>query len=78
MNILRRTGELALRNSANYTRNFGRSVAFGGGDFELTEGGRKEAQTTVYQKHRSLLIGNEKYRDRHLPGAGRLRGRVSP
>ena len=30
MSILRRTGELALRNSAKYTRNFGRSVAFFG------------------------------------------------
>ena len=27
MSILRRTRELALRNSAKYTRNFGRSVA---------------------------------------------------
>ena len=30
MSILRRTGELALRNSAKYTRNFGRSVASDG------------------------------------------------
>ena len=30
MSILRRTRELALRNSAKYTRNFGRSVAFHG------------------------------------------------
>ena len=28
--MLRRSGELALRNSAKYTRNFGRSVAFFG------------------------------------------------
>ena len=28
MSILRRTGELALRNSAKYARNFGRSAAF--------------------------------------------------
>ncbi len=30
LRMLRRTGELALRNSAKYTRNFGRSVAFSG------------------------------------------------
>jgi hypothetical protein len=30
MSILRRAGELALRNSAKCTRNFGRSVASGG------------------------------------------------
>ena len=30
MSILRRSGELALRNSAKYTRNLGRSVAFVG------------------------------------------------
>ena len=64
---LRRTGELALRNSAKCTRNFGRSVAFGGevcSDMDGLAGGcREKAQATVYQKHRSLLISDERYRD---------------
>ena len=62
MSILRRTRELALRNSAKYTRNFGRSVASAGSS-RFRGGCRGEAQATVYQKHRSLRIGNEKYRD---------------
>ena len=62
MSIRRRAGELALRNSANCTRNFGRSVACCGSS-RLMAGCRGEAQTTVYQKHRSLRIGNETYRD---------------
>jgi hypothetical protein len=33
MRILRRSREPALRNSAKYTRNFGRSVAFGGREY---------------------------------------------
>ncbi len=56
MRILRRSSELALRNSAKYTRNFGISVALFQGRSEMT-------QATVYQKHRSLRTSNGMYRD---------------
>ncbi len=62
MSILRRTRELALRNSAKYTRNFGRSVAFLGLN-RFVGGCSEEVQATVYQKHRSLRNRKVKYRD---------------
>ena len=61
MSILRRSRELALRNSAKCTRNFGRSVASCG--IKLKGGCREMAQATVYQKHRSLLNRKMMYRD---------------
>ncbi len=60
LNMLRRSGELTLRNSAKCTRNFGRSVALGG--VKLTGGCRESAQATVYQKHRSLRNCKVTYR----------------
>ena len=59
--MLRCTRELALRNSAKYIRNFGRSMAPVGSDFK--GGRREEAQATVYQKHRSMQISKERYMD---------------
>ena len=49
MNILRRSRELSLRNSANYPRNFGRRGALVCDSFTRgAEGGRREmAQATV-------------------------------
>ena len=58
MSNLRRTSDIALRNSAKCTRNFGRSVA----PFVEDWSGRKQAQATVYQKHSHLRISNETYR----------------
>jgi len=58
LRMLRRTEELTLRNSANYIRNLGRSMA----SFER-RGCRDQARATVYQKHRSLRTSNGKYSD---------------
>ena len=41
------------------------------------EGHSKSASATVYQKHRTLLTRKRMYRVCRLPGAGRLRKRVS-
>ena len=62
--ILRCAGKPSLRNSAKYTRNFGIRMA-GAGDLPAEEagaGGRREAQATVYHKHRCLLKRNLTYR----------------
>ena len=64
MRNLRRTSDLALRNSAKYIRNFGIRMA-GAGELPAEEagaGGRREAQATVYHKHRCLLKRNLTYR----------------
>ncbi len=61
MRNLRRTRELALRNSAKCARNFGRSAAVGGFSNKVTGGDTKQSQATVYQKHRPPQISNEKY-----------------
>ena len=58
MSNLRRTSDLALRNSAKCTRNFGRSVAH----VITIVSGRKQAQATVYQKHSHLRTSNGTYR----------------
>ena len=69
--ILRRAEKPLLRNSAKWPRNFGRRGA-------PVKGGRSEkAQATVYQKHKFLRSRKTKYRSWHLPGAGRLREKVS-
>src|SRR5574344_1141433 len=62
--ILRCAGKPSLRNSAKCIRNFGKRIAPA---CELrTEGagggGRREAQATVYHKHRCLRKRNLKYK----------------
>ena len=55
--ILRPAGEVLLRNSAKWPRNFGRrgAPAYVSRHARGAEGGRSgEAQATVYQKHRTL------------------------
>ncbi len=59
MRNLRRSRELALRNSAKCTRNFGRSVA---PVWLKSGGGTEQAQATVYQKHSHLRTSNGTYR----------------
>ena len=63
--ILRCAGKPSLRNSANCIRNLGRRMTLSKrkGETPGTEqGGRKEAQATVYQKHRCLRKRKLKYR----------------
>ena len=60
LNMLRRTEEFALRNSAKCIRNFGRSMAAG---VQIPGGCRETAQATVYQKHRSMRTSDGKYMD---------------
>ena len=62
--ILRCAGKPSLRNSANYIRNFGKRVAQAGEGCTSGAGvsGRREAQATVYHKHRCLLKRNLTYR----------------
>ena len=55
---LRRARDLSLRNSAKSPRNFGRRGPGG----EHPAGGRKQAQATVYHKHRSLRSRKTPYR----------------
>ena len=69
--ILRRAEKPLLRNSAKWPRNFGRRGA------PVTGGRSEKAQATVYQKHKFLQSRKTKYRSWHLPGAGRLREKVS-
>ncbi len=62
--ILRCAGKPSLRNSAKCIRNFGKRIA---GAREPGTGGagpgrRREAQATVYHKHRYLRKRNLKYR----------------
>ena len=57
LRMRRRTEEFTLRNSANYIRNFGISMAY------RNIGCREMAQATVYQKHRSMRTSNGKYMD---------------
>ena len=62
--ILRCAGKPSLRNSAKCIRNFGKRMA-GAGEGHTPEagvGGRREAQATVYHKHRCLLKRNLTYR----------------
>ena len=62
--ILRCAGKPSLRNSAKCIRNFGRRMA-GAGEVPADgagAGGRREAQATVYHKHRCLLKRNLTYR----------------
>ena len=62
--ILRCAGKPSLRNSAKCIRNFGRRMAGAGEDLAVGAGagGRREAQATVYHKHRCLLKRNLTYR----------------
>ena len=62
--ILRCAGKPSLRNSAKCIRNFGKRIAPNGElPAEGAEGGRrKEAQATVYHKHRCLRKRNLKYK----------------
>ena len=62
--ILRCAGKPSLRNSAKCIRNFGKRIA-GAGELPAEEagaGGRREAQATVYHKHRYLRKRNLKYK----------------
>ena len=57
LKILRRSGELWLRNSAKCPRNFGRRGTTLGDTTHVVEAGggrREERGATVYQKHRSV------------------------
>ena len=62
--ILRCAGKPSLRNSAKCIRNFGRRMAGAGEPCtgEAGAGDRREAQATVYHKHRCLLKRNLTYR----------------
>ena len=55
--ILRRSSDPWLRNSANWSCNFGRRDAYSFG-----RGRSEEAQATVYQKHMALRIRKTTYK----------------
>ena len=62
--ILRCAGKPSLRNSAKCIRNFGRRMAGAGEPCtgEAGAGDRREAQATVYHKHRCLRKRKLRYR----------------